>query len=292
MFWQQLVNGLTLGSTYALIALGYTMVYGIIQLINFAHGDIYMFGAFAGLFLVTVLKVNLLVAIVGSMLFCMLLGMLVERVAYRPLRNKGSRLSALISAIGVSIFLSTLMMLIRGPSTTHYPAGVFPQHQINLGFTQISSIQLFILALTAVLMVGLQFLVHKTKVGKAMRACSQDLDAARLMGVDVNRVISFTFALGSALAAAGGVMVGIYFNAVFPTMGLMAGLKAFAAAVLGGIGSIPGALLGGLILGIMEIFGVAYLASSYKDAIAFGILILVLLFRPQGILGKPVSKKV
>jgi len=292
MFWQQLINGLTLGSSYALIALGYTMVYGIVQLINFAHGDVFMIGAFVGLFLVTVLKVNLLVAIVGSMAFCMLLGVVIERVAYRPLRAQGSRLSALISAIGVSIFLSTLVMLIHGPSTTRYPEAIFPQTQVNLGVIQVSNIQISILLLTAVIMIMLQLLVHRSRMGKAMRACSQDLDAARLMGVNVNRVISFTFALGSALAAIGGVMVGIYYNAVFPTMGLMVGLKAFAAAVLGGIGSIPGAMVGGLILGTMEIFGVAYLASSYKDAIAFGILILVLLLRPQGLLGKPVAKKV
>ncbi|MGE5380047.1 MAG: branched-chain amino acid ABC transporter permease [Methylocystaceae bacterium] len=292
MFWQQLINGLTLGSSYALIALGYTMVYGIVQMINFAHGDVFMIGAFAGLFMVTVLKVNLLVAVIGAMAFCMLLGVIIERVAYRPLRARGSRLSALISAIGVSIFLSTLISLIRGPSTTRYPASVFPQTQVNLGFIHVSNIQVWILVLTALIMIVLQLLVHRSRMGKAMRACSEDLDAARLMGVNVNGVISFTFALGSALAAIGGVMVGIYYNAVFPTMGLMVGLKAFAAAVLGGIGSIPGALAGGLILGTLEIFGVAYLASSYKDAIAFGILILVLLLRPQGILGKPVTKKV
>lgn len=291
MFWQQLMNGLTLGSTYALIALGYTMVYGIVQLINFAHGEIYMFGAFAGLYLVINYDVNIFVAILGAMAFCMLLGVLVEKIAYRPLR-KSSRLSALISAIGVSIFLSTLMVLMRGPNTTSYPENVFPLVSYNIGSVQISSLQILILVITALLMVGLQVLVQKTKIGKAMRACSQDIDAAQLMGINVNRVISFTFALGSALAAAGGVMVGVYYNSVQPYMGLMAGLKAFAAAVLGGIGSIPGAMVGGLALGIMENFGIAYLSSSYKDAIAFGILILVLILRPQGLMGKPTSKKV
>ena len=292
MFLEQLINGLTLGSTYALIALGYTMVYGIIQLINFAHGDIYMFGAFVGLFLVTAFEVNVFVALLGAVAFCMLLGMVVERIAYRPLRGKSSRLSALISAIGVSIFLSTLMVLIRGTNTTRYPEGIIPIHTFRLGTVDIYSSQILILLLSASMMVGLQLIIHRTKMGKAMRACSQDLDAASLMGINVNRIISLTFALGSALAAAGGVMVGIYYNAVWPYMGTLAGLKAFSAAVLGGIGSIPGAMLGGVSLGILEIMGVAYISSSYKDAIAFAILIIVLIIRPQGILGKKISKKV
>ncbi|NLJ73104.1 MAG: branched-chain amino acid ABC transporter permease [Syntrophomonadaceae bacterium] len=291
MFWEQLLNGLTLGSTYALIALGYTMVYGIIQLINFAHGEIYMFGAFVGLVLVTVFGLNIIVALVGAMIFCMFLGMLIERIAYRPLRGKSSRLSALISAIGVSIFLSTLMVLIRGPNTTRYPE-IIKITTYNIGSISISSLQIIILALATLLMVGLQVMIKKTRVGMAMRACSQDLEASYLMGINVNRVISFTFAVGSALAAAGGVMVGVYYNAVWPYMGLMAGLKAFAAAVLGGIGSIPGAMVGGLTLGVLEIFGVAYLSSSYKDAIAFAILILVLIIRPQGIFGQKKIKKV
>ncbi|MEN6390399.1 MAG: branched-chain amino acid ABC transporter permease [Syntrophomonas sp.] len=291
MFWQQLLNGITLGSTYALIALGYTMVYGIIQLINFAHGEIYMLGAFTGLFLVTVAGVNIGVALLGAMALCMLAGMLVERTAYRPLRGKSSRLSPLISALGVSIFLSNLMVLIVGVNTRRYP----PEYSLGsfqIGGVQISSMQLIILVVSALFMIGLQYLTHKTKVGKAMRACSQDLEAASLMGIHVNRIISFTFAIGSALAAAGGVMVGLYYNAVWPYMGTMAGLKAFAAAVLGGIGSIPGAMLGGITLGVLEIMGVAYISSSFKDAIAFGILILVLIVRPQGILGRKLSKKV
>lgn len=291
MFLEQLLNGLTLGSTYALIALGYTMVYGIVQLINFAHGEIYMFGAFVGLFLVTTLGLNIFAALLGAMIFCMLLGMLVERIAYRPLRGKSSRLSALISAIGVSIFLSTLMALIRGPNTTRYPE-MIAQNTFYLGSVEVSALQIIILVVSALLMIGLQLLIQKTRIGKAMRACSQDIDASSLMGINVNRVISFTFAIGSALAAAGGVMVGIYYNAVWPYMGTMAGLKAFAAAVLGGIGSVPGAMVGGLTLGILEIMGVAYLSSSYKDAIAFAILILVLIIRPQGLMGQKISKKV
>lgn len=290
MFWEQLINGLTLGSSYALIALGYTMVYGIVQLINFAHGEIYMFGAFVGLYLVMA-GMNILVALLGAMIFCMLLGMLVERIAYRPLRGKSSRLSALISAIGVSIFLSTLMALYRGTNTTRYPE-IMGNSSFNLGSIQISSLQIIILLVSAFLMVGLQVLIQKTRIGKAMRACSQDLEASSLMGINVNRIISATFAIGSALAAAGGVMVGIYYNAVWPYMGMMAGMKAFAAAVLGGIGSVPGAMIGGLSLGVMEIMGVAYISSSYKDAIAFAILILVLFIRPQGLMGKKISKKV
>lgn len=291
MFWEQLLNGLTLGSTYALIALGYTMVYGIVQLINFAHGEIYMFGAFAGLILVSFFGFNLIAAMLVAMLFCMLLGILVERIAYRPLRGKSSRLSALISAIGVSIFLSTLMAMMAGTNTHRYPE-VIAHQSYHLGSLDLSLMQILILMISALLMIGLQFMVQKTRIGKAMRACSQDLDASYLMGINVNRVISFTFAVGSALAAAGGVMVGVYYNAVWPYMGMMAGLKAFAAAVMGGIGSIPGAMIGGLSLGIMEIMGVAYLSSSYKDAIAFGMLILVLLIRPQGLMGQKISKKV
>ncbi len=291
MFWEQLLNGLTLGSSYALIALGYTMVYGIIQLINFAHGEIYMFGAFVGLLLVTVFGLNIVVALIGAMIFCMFLGMFVERIAYRPLRGKSSRLSALISAIGVSILLSTLMVLIRGPNTTRYPE-IIKVNTYTIGPVSVSSLQIIILLVATLLMVGLQVMIRKTQVGKAMRACSQDLEASYLMGINVDRVISFTFAIGSALAAAGGVMVGVYYNAVWPYMGLMAGLKAFAAAVLGGIGSIPGAMIGGITIGVLEIFGVAYLSSSYKDAIAFAILILVLIIRPQGILGQKKIKKV
>lgn len=291
MFFEQLLNGLTLGSTYALIALGYTMVYGIVQLINFAHGEIYMFGAFVGLYLVVAFGLNIFVALLGAMAFCMLLGMLVERIAYRPLRGKSSRLSALISAIGVSIFLSTLMALLRGTNTTRYPV-VMGEKTFHLGSLEVSSLQIIILVVSALLMIGLQLMIQKTRIGKAMRACSQDVDASALMGINVNRVISFTFAIGSALAAAGGVMVGIYYNAVWPYMGTMAGLKAFAAAVLGGIGSVPGAMVGGLTLGVLEIMGVAYLSSSYKDAIAFAILILVLIVRPQGLMGKKISKKV
>lgn len=291
MFIEQLLNGITVGSTYALIALGYTMVYGIITLINFAHGEIFMVGAFVGLALTRFLHVNVFVGILGAMLTCMLLGIVVERIAYRPLR-RSSRLSALISAIGVSIFISTLVQLIRGPQTTNYPSDVINNTVYTIGSMHISKLQLTMILVSAGLMIALQLIVKYTKMGKAMRATSQDYDAASLMGININQVISFTFALGSALAAAGGVLVGIYFNAVGPFMGTSAGLKAFAAAVLGGIGSIPGAMLGGLFLGVAEITAIALGKSSYTDAIAFGILFLVLLIKPTGILGRPVQKKV
>lgn len=291
MFWQQLINGITLGSTYALIALGYTMVYGIISLINFAHGDIYMAGAFVGLFSVIVLKLNVFLAMILAMVFCMVMGVIIERIAYRPLRSS-SRLSALISAIGVSIFLSTLALMIFGADAKGFPDQAFPLQQINLGLAQVSSLQLLILGVSAFLMLTLQFIVKRTKIGKAMRATSQDYKAAALMGVNVNQVISFTFALGSSLAAAGGVLVGIYYNSVSYNMGLMAGLKAFAAAVLGGIGSIPGAMFGGIFLGVAEVMGVAVGYSSYRDAIAFAILVLVLLIKPTGLFGQKIQKKV
>lgn len=291
MFLQQLVNGVALGSVYALIALGYTMVYGIITLINFAHGEIFMVGAFIGLLLVSFFKVNVFVAIMGAMIFCMIMGVLIELIAYRPLR-KSSRLSALISAIGVSIFLSSLALMVFGADAKGFPEGAFPVQQIQVGSADISTLQLLIIGVSAVLMLGLEFIVQKTKIGKAMRATSEDYNTSALMGINVNRVISFTFALGSALAAAGGVLVGVLFNAVSFNMGLMAGLKAFAAAVLGGIGSIPGAMLGGLLLGVSEVFGVAIGYSSYRDAIAFTILVLVLLVKPTGLLGQKITKKV
>ena len=291
MLLQQLINGIALGSTYALIALGYTMVYGIITLINFAHGEIFMVGAFVGLLMVAIFKLNIFVAMILAMVTCMALGVVIELIAYRPLR-KSSRLSALISAIGVSIFLSTLAQMIFGADAKGFPEKAFPVNQIHIGDADISTLQLLIIGVSAGLMIALEFIVQKTKIGKAMRATSEDYNTAALMGINVNMVISFTFALGSALAAAGGVLVGLLFNAVSFNMGLMAGLKAFVAAVLGGIGSIPGAMLGGLLLGVTEVLGVAAGYSSYRDAIAFAILVLVLLVRPTGLLGRKIQKKV
>jgi branched-chain amino acid transport system permease protein len=225
------------------------------------------------------------------MIFCMIMGVLIELIAYRALR-KSSRLSALISAIGVSIFLSSLALMVLGADAKGFPDTAFPVNQLKVLGAEISTLQLLIIGVSAVLMLGLEFIVQKTKIGKAMRATSEDYNTSALMGINVNRVISFTFALGSALAAAGGVLVGVLFNAVSFNMGLMAGLKAFAAAVLGGIGSIPGAMLGGLLLGVSEVFGVAIGYSSYRDAIAFAILVLVLLVKPTGLLGQKITKKV
>ncbi len=290
MLEQQIINGLTLGAVYALIALGYTMVYGIIQLINFAHGDIYMIGAFTGVTAITVLGQNFFGAILIAMLVCMILGVTLERVAYRPLR-RSARLAALISALGASIFFQNFMMLLKGPQPVGFPR-VVEDAIYHLGPIEITKVQLIILTVSAILMAVLTYIVKYVKIGKAMRAASQDYDAAALMGINIDRVISFTFAIGSSLAAAGGVLVGMYFNSVAPLMGLMAGTKAFCAAVLGGIGSIPGAMLGGIFLGVAETIGVAVGFSTYKDAIAFTLLIIVLLFKPTGLLGKPIQKKV
>lgn len=290
MLSQQLLNGITLGATYALIALGYTMVYGIIQLINFAHGEIYMVGAFVGVLMVTIFKQGLLVSLGAAMIVCMIMGVLIEKIAYSPLR-KSTRLAPLISAIGVSIFLQTLMTKIQGPQPVGFPH-VLEDAIYKIGSIEITKVQIIILVVASLLMAALNFIVKYVKIGKAMRAASEDYDTAALMGINVNRVISFTFAIGSALAAAGGVLVGIYFNSVSPLMGVSAGLKAFCAAVLGGIGSIPGAMLGGLFLGVAETLGIAGGFDMYKDAIAFTLLIVVLLFRPTGLLGRPIQRKV
>lgn len=290
MLIQQLMNGLILGSTYALIALGYTMVYGIIELINFAHGEIYMFGAFAGLILVTVLKVPFILAFLMAMALAALLGITVEYLAYRPLR-RSSRLSALISAIGASIFLSNLALLIMGAQPYSFPSP-FETKVYQTSLFIISRVEIAVLLSSFLLMIGLTFFVQKTKVGKAMRATAQDKDTASLMGININKIVTITFAIGSALGAAAGVMVGIYFHTVTPTMGLMPGLKGFVAAVLGGIGNIPGAMLGGFLLGVTEVIATAYISSQYRDAVAFALLIIVLLLKPAGLLGRTAQEKV
>jgi len=290
LFAQQLINGLVTGSTYALIALGYTMVYGVLQLINFAHGEIYMVGAFAGLLLVTVAQLPFPVALLLAMGITALLGVTIEFLAYRPLR-RSSRLSVLISAIGMSIFVQNVALWIWGPSTRSFRPP-FPVTPLSLGGLRTNTLELLTLALALLMMVGLHLLVTRTKLGKAMRAVAQDRETAALMGINVNRTIAFTFAIGSSLAAAAGVMVGMLFNAVVPNMGVMPGLKGFVAAVLGGIGHIPGAMLGGLLLGMAEVLGVALLSSQWRDAVAFAILIVVLLYRPSGLLGRRTQEKV
>ncbi|MGB4182394.1 MAG: branched-chain amino acid ABC transporter permease [Dethiobacteria bacterium] len=290
MFVQQLINGIILGSTYALIALGYTMVYGIIELINFAHGEIYMFGAFTGMILMTRFNLPFPAALLLAMVTAALMGVTVEYVAYRPLR-RSPRLAALISAIGASIFLQNLALLLWGSRPQIFPSP-FKIKVYQSSFFSISQLEIIILVISFLLMVGLSFFIKNTRTGKAMRATAQDRDTASLMGININRIITITFAIGSALGAAAGVLVGIYFRTVNPMMGVMPGLKGFVAAVLGGIGSIPGAMLGGLLLGIAEVAGVAYISSQYRDAIAFAILIIVLLFKPSGLVGLPDQEKV
>lgn len=287
---QQLVNVLILGSVYALLALGYTMVYGIIKLINFAHGDIYMIGAFMGYYLINILKFNFFLSLILAMIGTAILGVLIEFLAYRPLRNS-TRIAALITAIGVSFLLEYGMIFFVGANTRSFPQ-VIKTVRFNLGPISISNIQLLILGISIFLMVALQFIVQKTKMGKAMRAVSVDSDAAQLMGINVNRTISFTFALGSALAGAAGVLIALYYNSLEPLMGMTPGIKSFVAAVLGGIGIIPGAALGGFVIGLLETFATALGLSDFRDAIVYAILIVILLIRPAGILGKNVKEKV
>ncbi|MER2108764.1 MAG: branched-chain amino acid ABC transporter permease [Solibacillus sp.] len=291
MEWiQQLVNGISLGSIYALIALGYTMVYGIIKLINFAHGDVFMLGAFIGFFAIARWEMNFILALVIAMTLCAVIGVIIERVAYKRLRN-ATRIAALITAIGVSLLIEYTVIFFRGSSPEAYPT-VFETKNIEILGAQISTQSLIILSISLVLMVILQFIVHKTKIGKAMRAVSHDADAARLMGINVDNTISATFAIGSALAGAAGVIFGIYYTRIDPLMGVLPGVKAFIAAVLGGIGSIPGAMVGGLVLGVVETVVSALGYSLWRDAAAFVILILILILRPAGIFGKNTREKV
>ncbi|MCR6545628.1 branched-chain amino acid ABC transporter permease [Dehalobacterium formicoaceticum] len=290
IFIQQLINGIALGSIYALIALGYTMVYGIIKLINFAHGDIYMVGAFVAFFMISIFDMPFSIALLVAMAACALLGMIIERVAYKPLRNQ-DRLTALITAIGVSFFLEYTMIYLVKPDPRAFPAS-FQLHNFHIGNIVISSKDLIIFAISLGLMLLLTYVVNRTKTGKSMRAVSYDSEAAQLMGIDVNKTISATFALGSALAAAAGVLVGMYYGQIEPLMGIMPGLKAFIAAVIGGIGIIPGAAFGGLILGVTEslVSGAGY--SMLRDAVAFIILIIILIVKPTGLMGKNVKEKV
>lgn len=287
---QQLINGLILGSVYALLALGYTMVYGIIKLINFAHGDVYMLGAYFGYFFIKVMHFNFFIALVLSMFVSALLGMLIEFIAYRPLRQS-PRIAVLISALGVSFLLENGMSYLYGSDKRAFPQAI-KTIQYHFGGIQISNIQLIIISTAVTLMIVLTIIVKRTKMGRAMRAVSADQESAVLMGINVNRTISFTFAIGSALAAAGGVLIGLYYNNIDPLMGMTPGIKAFVAAVLGGIGIIPGAALGGWLIGILETLTQAVGLSDYKDAVVYGILIVILLFKPTGILGKNKREKV
>lgn len=289
-FFQQLVNGLSIGSIYALIALGYTMVYGIIKLINFAHGDIYMLGAYVGFISIAQLHLGFFPALLLAMVVCGVLGVIIERIAYKPLRN-ATRIAALITAIGVSYFLEYSTQKIMGPGVKTYPS-VLSNQTFHVFGIQIQMQQIYILAITIILMLALQFIVRKTKIGRSMRAVSVDADAAKLMGINVDATISYTFAIGSALAGAGGVLVGMYYNTINPLMGMVPGIKAFVAAVFGGISIIPGAMFGGFFIGIVEALVTAYGSSLYKDAVVYAILILILIIKPAGLLGKNVKEKV
>lgn len=298
-FLQQLINGLAFGSILALIALGYTMVYGILRFINFAHGDIFMLGAFAGFYLTPKIAkifpapsiLSGLVVMAIAMLICAALGIVIERLAYRPLR-RSPKLTVLITAIGVSLFLEYTGQLVFGAAPKKFPA-LIPVYPITqLGKLSVTSNQIIVLGVTIVLLLALRFIVLKTKIGTAMRALSFNPEAAALMGINTDIVISFTFALGSALAAAAGILFAVNYPAIDPLMGILPGLKAFVAAVLGGIGNLPGAALGGLIIGVTETLVAGYISSTYRDAIAFGILILILLIKPSGLLGKKEIEKV
>ncbi len=319
-FLQQLINGVSLGAIYSLIALGYTMVYGVLKLINFAHGDVYMVGAFMGYYLANGLGargaqaigastegfiargllgtgtmepslITALVIMLLAMVICAGLGVIIERFAYRPVR-KYSRLTALITAIGVSLLLENGGQVVFGADPKFFPE-LFRKRNIDLfGGASINTADIIVLLIAIALMIGLQFVVFRTKTGRAMRAVSFNLQSAKLMGINTDRIIMFTFALGSALAAAAGVLVAIRIPRIDPLMGILVGLKAFVAAVLGGIGNIPGAVLGGLLIGITETMVAGYLSSTYKDAVAFAILILILLFRPSGLLGSVAQEKV
>jgi branched-chain amino acid transport system permease protein len=296
IFLQQLVNGVSLGSIYALIALGYTMVYGIILLINFAHGDIMMLGAYCGFFALSALgtgPVGMLCAFVFSMVVCAVMGMLIERLAYKPLRS-APRLNSLITAIAMSLILENGARVIpfMGPNPRQFPQPKVVNLSIGGGSLSISNIQIIVIVISAILMVLLNFVVNHSRSGRAMRAVSFDLGAASLMGVSADKIIAFTFALGSILAGAGGVLYASAYPQINPTMGMMPGTKAFVAAVLGGIGSIPGAVVGGLILGVVETLTKGYISSQYADAISFAILIIVLIIKPTGIMGKKMRVKV
>ena len=297
-FLQHLINGISLGSIYALIALGYTMVYGILQLINFAHSDVYMVGAFASYYTARLLHITdkpgvstLIILLVASMVACSLLGLAIERLAYKPLR-KAPKLNILITAIGVSLFLEFSGQVIFGADPKVFPDVLEDSVLFEFIGVPLKSLDIAVLIVTVLAMLGMNFIIYKTKIGKAMRATSQNMTVAAMMGINTDRVIMFTFMLGSSLAGVGSVLVGMKYPKIEPLMGMMIGMKAFVAAVLGGIGSIGGAVLGGVLMGLSEEMVVGYLSSTYRDALAFGILILILIFKPSGLLGKNSVEKV
>lgn len=299
IFFQQLTNGLAVGGIYALIALGYTMVYGVLKLINFAHGDLFTIGAYLGMTLLASFALHetlgpfagIVVLALMVMGLVAVLGAILERTAYRPLRAS-PRLSAVVSALGASIFLQNAVMLIYGARFQVYPGGLVPETSLDLFGLYIPTIRIIVLVASLVLMACLYMFIQKTRIGTAIRAAAIDQDAARLMGIDVNRVILIVFLIGPALGGAAGLMVGLQYGQINFTMGWTYGMKAFTAAILGGIGNIPGAMLGGLILGVIEAMGSAYVSIAWKDAIAFFVLIVILIVRPKGLLGERVADKI
>ena len=289
-FLSNLISGLSLGSIYALIALGYTMVYGIAKMLNFAHGDVIMVGAFTVIVAANSMGLPVVACVLLSVLVCVTMGVLIERIAYKPLRSSPP-LSVLITAIGVSYFLQSLALLIFGSTQLSFPK-TFSMAPIYLGELRIAGESATTLLVTVAIMVGLTLFINKTKMGKAMRAVSEDRAAAELMGISVNKTITVTFAIGSALASVAGIFFGATYGFIGPYSGSMPGIKAFVAAVFGGIGSIPGAMLGGILLGIIENLAKAYISTQLSDAIVFGVLVLVLCLKPTGLLGKKINEKV
>lgn len=288
-FLSYLIGGLGLGSVYAIIALGYSMVYGIAKMLNFAHGDIIMIGAFAAYFALGSYNMPALIAVLFSVIVCTVLGVVIERLAYKPLRQASS-LSVLITAIGVSYFLQNAAMLLWGTDTKIFPTLI--SGSLQIGALSIPWLTLITIGTCILIMIALTLFINRTKTGRAMRACSEDKGASSLMGINVNKIISITFAIGSGLAAIAAVLLCATYPSVYPTLGSMPGIKAFTAAVFGGIGSIPGAFLGGLLLGVIENLSKAYISAQLSDAIVFGVLIVVLLIKPTGLLGKKISEKV
>ncbi len=300
-FFQQLINGLSLGGIYALIALGYTMVYGIVELINFAHGDVYTLGTFFSLAILGLLGVSgqlhgpplvldVAITVIGAMVLCGLVGVLIERLAYRRLRN-APRLAPLITAIGVSFILENVMQVWKGPSPIPFPQ-VVPNPAFFMAGVEVQAKQVIVVLFAVVMMVVLQIFIYNTRMGKAMRATAQDRDAAQLMGININTTIALTFLIGSALAGAAGFVSGVYYQSTWFFNGFNAGLKAFTAAVLGGIGNLAGAMLGGFAIGIIEAFTAQYISDQWTNVVVFSVLVLVLIFRPSGLLGESLPEKV
>lgn len=290
MFLQHLLNGIIIGGIYAMMALGYSMVYGVLQIVNWAHADVLMFGTFIGMILSTVVEMPVIAMVLCAAFFTAALGMAVERLAYRPIKSENRKMAVLVSALGVSTFLQNLAQLIFGSTTQPFPT--IQKISYKVGNVTISNMQIIILVVTAFMMLVLYIVVYKTKLGVAMRACSINIDNAKLMGINTNKIISLTFGIGAFMAGIAGVCVGTYYSAVYPTMGYLLGMKAFAAAILGGIGSIPGAMIGGFVIGIIESLGAGYLSSGYRDAYSFIVMILILVLRPSGIMGKKRINKV